>query len=904
MAHPQMAHPQETDLAPGTMVGAYRIEARLGAGGVGTVYAAEEPTIKKRVAIKVLRRSILDDSASAARFEREARAANEVRHPGIVEVFAIGALPDGRPYLVMSLLEGRSLRDELAARGRLSPAEAWAIAREVAEALGAAHAAGVIHRDLKPDNVFLERFSAERSSARPHVRLLDFGIAKVQSRGPGDAVEAPMRLTATGVPIGTPTYMAPEQWWCEGIDERTDQYAFGVMLFELCAGRPPFDSQLFVELVQKHVHEPPPSLADVGVSAPAPVEAFLRRLLAKAAGERFPSMHALLDEGDRAFAAEHASSSAAPPSPSSARAPSVSHQDPASSIGSTPDPSSTSDHAEPPPSPSVDLATSPTQIALPAPSLAEPPSRRALVPLLARAFRRYLGLHAALIVLGSTSLIIAGYAGPQRHDPRSWIRDGGFGQFPVLVAFLAATIGLIVLARRRARTGASSLIGFWIALLPALFGAFATYFNWRAVLGALERTPDTQQLALFNEGTYEANASRFLGFSLSALLLLSLSALPGLSGLASVTTTLSGALGVRRVEALAVSLGLALLTVLAIALGSPSGALIAGTAAVAVSISAFLPTVHGETAARDELERALAGLLAVALATATGLTRIEARESVLWAGEPTRAQRVAEILAAHDERAATWPIALIALVALVSLEALRVRRLARFGALHRPRWAALALLAVLGLALTGDLIQHERFIGKRDQLRAAIAAHFAVFARLDPPPGDELDPERFAPHRATALQITRDVVAVDAKGIARLRALESREGAAQVASDLNHALAQAAVDQREPAEIDLLVSIDRHVKGLALQRLLQIARAAGVRRVEILLTRGDQPKLSLTGPKEIGVVLPSDFVALPITLADEGWVIAPEPSFGEIAPDLVREAMTREGPVSLRVRDR
>src|SRR5262245_41882917 len=225
------------------MVGAYRIDRLLGVGGVGAVYAAEEPTIKKRVAIKVLQRAFVDDAAMAERFRREACAANEIRHPGIVDVFAIGALPDGRPYLVMSLLEGRSLRDEIKARGSLPPDEAWRIAREVAEALTAAHAAGIVHRDLKPDNVFLERVKDGVLRAR----VLDFGIAKVLP--PPEGAE-PMKLTGTGVPLGTPAYMAPEQWWCQGITARTDQYAFGAMLFAMMAGRPPFDSNQFVELVQ------------------------------------------------------------------------------------------------------------------------------------------------------------------------------------------------------------------------------------------------------------------------------------------------------------------------------------------------------------------------------------------------------------------------------------------------------------------------------------------------------------------------------------------------------------------------------------------------------------------------------------------------------------------------------
>src|SRR5262245_41114829 len=130
-----MDEPRSRSLAPGTMVGAYRVEATIGEGGMGTVYLAEEPTIKKRVAIKVLKHAFVEDRVSAARFEREARAVNEIRHPGIIDVFAIGELPDGRPYLVMSLLEGRSLRAELRARGQLEPAEAWRIAREVADAL-------------------------------------------------------------------------------------------------------------------------------------------------------------------------------------------------------------------------------------------------------------------------------------------------------------------------------------------------------------------------------------------------------------------------------------------------------------------------------------------------------------------------------------------------------------------------------------------------------------------------------------------------------------------------------------------------------------------------------------------------------------------------------------------------
>src|SRR6185437_13245921 len=303
-----MRDPKDEKLGPGTMVGGYRIERPLGQGGVGAVYAGEEPTIKKRVAIKVLRRALADDEGMAARFEREARAVNEVRHPGIIDVFAIGRLDDGRPYLVMSLLEGASLRAEIEERGRLPPAEAWRVARETADALAAAHAAGVVHRDLKPDNVFLERGGPPPGAAAngsgvevrpPRVRVLDFGIAKLDLVDPG---VDPMKLTATGVPLGTPAYMAPEQWWGAGITARTDQYALGAMLFEMLSGRPPFAGQAYAELVQSHVHEPPPALASLGVAVPEAVEALVARLLAKAPEDRFPSMRAVIEEGDRAFA--------------------------------------------------------------------------------------------------------------------------------------------------------------------------------------------------------------------------------------------------------------------------------------------------------------------------------------------------------------------------------------------------------------------------------------------------------------------------------------------------------------------------------------------------------------------------------------------------------------------------
>jgi serine/threonine protein kinase len=868
-------------LAPGAMIGGYRLERRLGQGGAGAVYAAEEPTIKKRVAIKVLRRALADDESMAARFEREARAVNEIHHPGIVDVFAIGRLDDGRPYLVMSLLEGASLRAEIEAHGRLAPAEAWRVAREVADAVAAAHHAGIVHRDLKPDNVFLERVEPRRGLP-PRVRVLDFGIAKIETTPAG---VDPMKLTGTGVPLGTPAYMAPEQWWAAGITARTDQYALGVMLFEMLSGRTPFASQPFAELVQSHVHERPPALAAVGVEVPEAVEALVARLLAKAPDDRFASMAAVIEAGDRAFAMGGPES---PPKPPEITPPSLVTMGGAESPPKPPEMSTGALITSPPPE--VAARTAPGR----APG--------------ASALGRYLALHAAIVLLGSAGVVAVGYSGYARYNVVDWFRIGGWGQFVVVGSFPVAVLAFVVLARRRAATGVASNAPFWFALFPALQGAFTTYTGWTIILRSIPRASAVDRLAIFGEGTYEANAARFLGFAVASILFLSLAALPGVSGMASATTTLHGALGVRRREALAAALGLAALAVIASLVGAPSAALIAGAGAVAAATSAALPTVHGETAARDELERATAGILAVALAVAVGITRIEAREAILWGESPTRAARVAEILAAQAERDVTIPVAVASLAVVAAVEVLRLRRLQALRALTTPRTGTALLATALALGIAGDFVLHGRFTEKRAALRAEIGAQFALFARLDPPPGDALaeadrgrDPPRFAPHRATALQVTRDVVAVDGRGVARLGALGSPEGVAHLASELDRALAQAALEEHGATDLDLSVSIDRETGGDTLLRLLQIARGAGVKRVEVLLTRGASPGPLLHGPPEIDVVLPSDFVAIPAELADAGLALAPDLRFGQLAPALVERALAGESPVALAV---
>jgi tRNA A-37 threonylcarbamoyl transferase component Bud32 len=838
-----MSEAVDRGLSPGAVIDGYRIERRLGQGGVGTVYAAEETTIKRRVAIKVLRGLYAEDPAMIARFTREARAVNEIRHPGIIDVFAIGQLGDGRPYLVMSLLEGRSLRDEIHAKERLPADEAWRVARDVASALSAVHEAEVIHRDLKPDNVFLE--NVEGGPKR--VRVLDFGIAKVAP------TEGEMKLTATGAPLGTPAYMAPEQWWGTAVTAATDQYALGVVLFEMLTGRAPFASESFAEAVQQHVHAKPPSLASLGVAVTGAVQAFVERMLEKDPSDRFPSMSAVIEAGDIAF-----------------------KQSESLSI--------LSDDAE----------------AAPAGAKATTPIAPRTLPAL-RAANRFRTLHVAIVALGVATLIAVGYAGYARHDLWEWVRIGGWGQLVIVGWFVIATILLVPVARRRATTGAPSLAGFWIALVPALQGAFTTYTGWHAIHRSLAGAGALARFTMFSEGTYEANAGRFLGFAVSSIFCLSLVALPGVSGMANATATLPRAPGVRPREASMAAIALAVIAIVAAVVGAPSAALVSITAAAALGIGIALPTVHAETAARDELERAIAGVLAVALAAAVGITRIEAREGVVWAAPLTRAERVAEIVAASGERATTLPIATVSILVVIAIEGLRIRRLAKLGAIARPRTGTAILAIVLALGAIGDLVQHGRYFGKREELRTDLTSQFALFARLDPPAGDALDPKRFPPHKATALQITRDVIAVDGRGVARLAALTSAEGEAQVIADLNHALAGAALSAGEIGSVDLSISIDRQVPGATVARVLRVARRAGVRRLELLLTRGVAPKLT-KGPAEIGVVLPNDFVALPIELGDDGVRLDDAGDFGHIAPALVAKVLGEGRPARVLAR--
>jgi len=261
-------------LEPGTMVGEYRVDRALGAGAFGAVYAGEQPLIGKKVAIKVLHRELSSDPEVVSRFVAEARAVNRIRHRNIIDIFSFGQI-DGQHYFVMELLDGLTLQELLDREGRLGVARALPILRGIADGLDAAHEAGVTHRDLKPENVFL----AAQKDGSYFPKLLDFGVAKL-------VTEDRAHRTGTGIAIGTPRYMAPEQTRGKNVDHRADVYALGVVIHEALTGRPPFDGTSVMDVLIKHATDPPPPMSSVRADLPPELDAPVLAMLAKRANAR------------------------------------------------------------------------------------------------------------------------------------------------------------------------------------------------------------------------------------------------------------------------------------------------------------------------------------------------------------------------------------------------------------------------------------------------------------------------------------------------------------------------------------------------------------------------------------------------------------------------------------------
>jgi serine/threonine protein kinase len=272
------------NLNAGDIVDHYRVVERLGSGGMGRVYRVDHVTLGRPYALKVLHAEILQrDPRSIDRFVREARAASRIQHPNIIDVFDFGYLPDGRPYFVMELLEGESLGDRIDGKGPLAPQRALEVAKQLCDALRAAHEAGVIHSDVTPSNILV---------CGDHVKLVDFGLAELME---SQVVDEEM---ATHV-MGTPRYVAPERLLGRAASEHCDQYALGIVLFEMIAGITPFHAPELRTLCKQHISEPIPELLSPFGPLPAELDKLMSRCLAKSPGHRFPNMAAFAAELDR-----------------------------------------------------------------------------------------------------------------------------------------------------------------------------------------------------------------------------------------------------------------------------------------------------------------------------------------------------------------------------------------------------------------------------------------------------------------------------------------------------------------------------------------------------------------------------------------------------------------------------
>ena len=270
------------ELVPGTQLGQYRIVEQVGRGGMATVYKAFQPSLERYVAIKVLPAFYAEDPNFLERFRQEARAVSSLRHPNILTVFDYGE-QEAVTFMVSEFLAGGTLEDLLAQP--LDSRRALELLRPIADALDYAHSRGMLHRDVKPSNILL----AERGEPV----LTDFGVARM--------VAGTSRMTATGVAVGTPEYMAPEQAAGEGAEPASDQYALGIVLYEMLTGRTPFTGETPVAVALAHMHKPLPLPRSLNPDLPEEVEAVLLKVLAKAPGDRYESCKAVTESLRRAL---------------------------------------------------------------------------------------------------------------------------------------------------------------------------------------------------------------------------------------------------------------------------------------------------------------------------------------------------------------------------------------------------------------------------------------------------------------------------------------------------------------------------------------------------------------------------------------------------------------------------
>lgn len=300
------------------VAGHFKLIAPLGAGAMGSVWRALDVKSGREVALKYIHPELTAHPSIVERFRREMAITARIHSPYTVEVFEVGSAADGRQYLAMELVSGKSLAAVLAEQGALAPTRIVRVGAQVAEALAAAHAVGVIHRDLKPDNIMLyERALGSGGRVeRDRVKVLDFGVARLVDNGPVEGEESWQTLTRQGALVGTPRYMAPEQISFEPVTTRTDLYALGVVLYEMAVGKPPFPCNSVREALNEHLFEEPvPPTRILSQPFPAALERIILALLAKEPKERPQTA------GDVAIALNESLTTTAP-APDSERAPS------------------------------------------------------------------------------------------------------------------------------------------------------------------------------------------------------------------------------------------------------------------------------------------------------------------------------------------------------------------------------------------------------------------------------------------------------------------------------------------------------------------------------------------------------------------------------------------------------
>ena len=270
-------------ISEGATIGAYRVVRKLGEGGMGVVYVGEHALLGRRAAIKVLLPQFSANKEIVQRFFNEAKATTQIADPGIVQIFDFGYHTDGSAFIVMEILEGEPMNKRLERIGRFAPVDCLRLMRQICTSLQAAHNKGVIHRDLKPDNIFLVGDPAVTGGER--AKILDFGIAKLSTEEPGSM------KTRTGMVLGTPVFMSPEQ--CRGtgeIDHRSDIYSIGCVMMTMLTGLPPFHGEGSGELIAAHLREPPPFAGSRVHGFPQIVDRILQCSLAKSPNDRFATM--------------------------------------------------------------------------------------------------------------------------------------------------------------------------------------------------------------------------------------------------------------------------------------------------------------------------------------------------------------------------------------------------------------------------------------------------------------------------------------------------------------------------------------------------------------------------------------------------------------------------------------